>query len=479
MPLKIYIVDVTMPAAVGRDLDGSKAPMYLRAMTRRLLALVLASLTATLAAAAPVLAHHAPRIDAIRNVHVVDVDRGLVTRDQTLLISHGKISHIEPAQGVSVPSGAKVLDGAGGFLIPGLIDTHGHLGWGAKIDEPLDENRLSRWLQNGTTTIRHAGRGGADALGIRAREAAERGTLHSPRLVISGIVSGRAVLRFGVPTAAAVAERLVELGVDGLKVRDGLSIDDVKEVIRIGKQAGIPVYGHTVDGPGRDYSLAAVESGMAGIMHVPDLITRPGGAPGDPKDWQAQWLWWRSIWATMPQDAQDRLIEAMVRRGAWLEPTLITDHSIAYYAEHLAAAERRGLLKEASELREGWPTFSGADLELYRRAYRNIEGFVRKFAEAGGIVLAGTDCTPVCGFVQDELVLLVRAGLSPHKALRAATVDAARALRRPDVGQVKVGSRADLVLLRGNPLDDIRHTENITAVLLGGSLVREEQRAAE
>lgn len=94
-------------------------------------------------------------------------------------------------------------------------------------------------------------------------------------------------------------------------------------------------------------------------------------------------------------------------------------------------------------------------------------------------MLAGTDCVPMCGFVQDELRLLVRAGLTPLQALRAATVDAAQALGRRDVGEVKVGSRADLVLLRGNPLDDIRETEKIVAVLLGGSLIQEEQKVAE
>lgn len=171
----------------------------------------------------------------------------------------------------------------------------------------------------------------------------------------------------GVPTPAALAERLVEFGVDGLKIRDELSINDVKEVIRIGKQAGIPVYGHTGD-TRRDYSLAAVEYGIAGIMHVPNLISRPEGALGQAEDWQAQQLWWRSIWATMPQRQQDRLIEAMLRRGVWLEPTLITDHFVAFDAQHLAAAGRRGLLEEASEMREALPTYSGSDLELYRRA---------------------------------------------------------------------------------------------------------------
>ncbi|HVL78773.1 MAG TPA: amidohydrolase family protein [Sphingomicrobium sp.] len=443
----------------------------------RLIAQMLAVLAAATVAVVPAPARDAPQIGAVRNVHIVDVQSGLVIRDQTVVIADGKIRQIGPAQNVPIPFGAKVLDGDGGFLIPGLIDTHAHLWWDG---DTLDEKPLRQFLQQGVTTIRHAGRGGRAALGIAAREAAAQDRFLSPRLVISGMVNLRSVDRHAVTNPAALAERLVELGVDGLKIREGLTINDVREVIRIGRRTGIPVYGHTNDNglSGRDYSLVAVEEGIAGLMHVPDLISRPGGAPGDPADWQAQWLWWRSIWDIMPQSEQDRLIESMVRRGAWLEPTLITDHWIAYDAEHLAASERRGVLAEATEARQGFPTYSGADLELYRRAYRNIESFVRKFAEAGGTVLAGTDCVPVCGFIQDELTLLVRAGLSPHQALRAATVDAAKALGRPDVGQVRVGYHADMVLLRGNPLDDIRQTENIAAVLLGGILLSEATDAA-
>ncbi len=95
-------------------------------MARRLLEQVLALVAAGLAAAAPAPAEDAPRVDVIRNVHVVDVDRGLVTRDQTILIPEGKIRHVGAARSEPIPPRAKILDGAGGFLIPGLIDTHVH-----------------------------------------------------------------------------------------------------------------------------------------------------------------------------------------------------------------------------------------------------------------------------------------------------------------------------------------------------------------
>ncbi|MDQ3471093.1 MAG: hypothetical protein M3428_01715, partial [Pseudomonadota bacterium] len=123
-------------------------------MTRRLLAQAVGFLAGTLAAAAPAPAHHAPRIDAIRNVHVVDVDRGLVSPAQTVLISNGRISHIGPARSVPIRAGAKLLDGAGRFLIPGLIDTHVHLWWGMKNDQPLYTMFLSPLLSQGITTVR-------------------------------------------------------------------------------------------------------------------------------------------------------------------------------------------------------------------------------------------------------------------------------------------------------------------------------------
>jgi imidazolonepropionase-like amidohydrolase len=447
-------------------------------MMRRLFPHAFILLAAAITAAAPARTQAVSHVDAIHSVHVVDVEEGNVFHNQTVLIANGRISHIGPAPAVQIPFGAKAIDGRGRFLIPGLIDTHAHLWWDG---ERLDEEPLRRFLRNGTTTIRHAGRGGQAAAALRAREDAAKGALQSPRLVVSGMVDSRSVTRHGVPTPGALAERLVKLGVDGLKIRHGLSDEDVREIICTGRHAGIPVYGHTNDNglSGRDYSLLAVEQGISGIMHVPDLISRPGGAPGDPQDWQAQWLWWRSIWASMPQPEQERLIKAMLRQNVWLEPTLITEHWIAYEAEHLTAAQRRGLTAEVLAARRGFPTYSGSDLDLYRQTYRNIESFVRTFAEAGGTVLAGTDCVPTCGFVQDELRLLVRAGLSPHRALRAATIDAAQALGRDDVGQVRIGSRADLVLLRGNPLEDIGETENIAIVLLGGVPVDEAAERIE
>jgi imidazolonepropionase-like amidohydrolase len=96
--------------------------------------------------------------------------------------------------------------------------------------------------------------------------------------------------------------------------------------------------------------------------------------------------------------------------------------------------------------------------------------FVHRFHAAGGVVLAGTDCVPRCGYgLHEELRLLVAAGLTPAAALRAATLDPARALGwSAKVGRVAPGLAADLVLLAGDPLADIRNVARIQAVVTNG-----------
>lgn len=413
---------------------------------------------------------------AIRNVNIIDVKTGRILRAQTLVAEGSRIRQIGPAETISVAHVTRSMDAAGAYLIPGLIDTHAHLWW---VNGKLDEAALGRYLSNGVTTIRHAGRTGGDAAAADARERARRGIIRSPRISVSGMINSRSIAKYGSSGARALALDLVRLGVDGLKVRDGLTIEDVRTVIAVGKAAGLPVFGHTTD-KNDEYSTEAVKSGLAGIMHVPDVIPHPTLAadarPDDPNDWQAQWLKWRLGWLSIPNANQNSLIRLMVKSGAWLEPTLITEHFIAFDDQHKAIAAGRGTLALYTETREGFPVFRGRDLDNFREAYGNMAAFVRNFARAGGVVLAGTDCVGGCGFVQDEVVLLVGAGLTPLEALRAATLNAAQALRYRDIGRIEVGMTADLVLIDGNPLRDIRNTRKIIAVVQGGKIVAERTR---
>jgi imidazolonepropionase-like amidohydrolase len=137
----------------------------------------------------------------------------------------------------------------------------------------------------------------------------------------------------------------------------------------------------------------------------------------------------------------------------------------------------RGHPGEASvgtNAREWWGVRDDTAVQRRRAAaLTRVESFVRHFHGAGGLLLTGTDGAPLPGFgLHDELALLVEAGLSPAQALRAATLNPARAFGRDArLGTVARGRFADLVLLDGDPLADVRNTRHIRLVVANGRVL--------
>ena len=414
---------------------------------------------------------------AITGITVIDVADGRALPDQTVVIAGGRITSVGARETTRVPAGAREITGRGKFLIPGLIDTHIHLAVTPDRDRLL---ALGPLLAHGVTGLRDAGAGGQDEWLVALRSRAARGEILSPRIYVSGMVSGRSVTRSGLPDAAALARRLIDLGVDGLKIRDGLTRDAIEAVIAVGAKANRPVYGHTYDAVSRErdeiYTLEAVRSGVGGTMHVMGIPQLgPGKAPAPPAgprfaDCQAWWVYYATLWRDADRTAERTLIETMVARGAWLEPTLITEDWIVNADAYRDTWPERRLPGSFDRAHEGFPALTGATLKLYSEAFTRMKEFVRRFHDAGGVITVGTDCLPACGYgLHDELRLLVSAGLTPAAALRAATLSAARILRWDDrLGRVAPGLVADLVVLDGNPLQDIRHAGRVHAVISDG-----------
>jgi imidazolonepropionase-like amidohydrolase len=421
----------------------------------------------------PVLAHAAATL-AITGVNVVDVETGTVHGDRTVLIDGDRIVAVGHARELDTPPGARVVDARGGYLIPGLIDTHVHLTWDLDSLGPqgplgFTSRHLLRQLAHGVTTIREASSRGLERRQLEVRADSTEFDFPLPRIYVSGRIEPRNVARYGAADARDLARQLIALGVDGLKIRNDLTIRDVHDVIAEARAAGVPVYGHTYAYP-RD----AVEAGIDGVMHVDGLLTLPPGGhpvppPSDTTDWAATWLHAMSGWLHRDIAAGDDLLRAMIARGTWLEPTLFVLTWAAepeYYRDHPALY--RG--ESYEELREGFPTATGAAAAEARAAMAEMGRFVARFHELGGVILAGTDCWFLDGMdLHEELRLLVHAGLTPAAALQAATSNAARALSWDDrVGSIRAGHLADLILLDANPLDDILNTRRIRAVVHGG-----------
>lgn len=313
---------------------------------------------------------------ALTHVHVVDVESGSVLSEQTVLIAGNRIRALGPSVRVRVPLGVQVVDARGKYLIPGLIDTHTHLHW--PLGAP-SQRGLSAYVAHGITAIRHAGGRDQDAITLRAH--VKRGELLAPRLYVAGGVHHRNVTRYGLHDLRALVRQLVAWEVNGLKVRDGLSDEDLRMVVEEAERAGLPVFGHTYDPLHREvhhdkYTPEAVRLGVSGVMHVsgipqlgPEAVhPAPPSGPRDGAEWEAWWLYNAARWLRTDSVAEQRLIETMVAHDSWLEPTLLIDDWITSAVRYQAEWEERGLPGTYAETQEnfGWPRYQGAELEQYR-----------------------------------------------------------------------------------------------------------------
>lgn len=428
------------------------------------------------ASAAPAPAQHPAAATAIQHVTVIDGTGAPQARNVTVVIRGGRIESIRPSGGTRIPAGVTIIEGRGKYLIPGLIDTHTHIA--SEAGTPKIERALAFALSYGVTGLRDASGSGHERELVDLRARIDHGEVLAPRLYVSGTAAPQNVTRHHAPDLAGLIRQLRDIGVDGIKLRN-LTAEDGSTAIHAAKAAGLPIFGHTYRlKRGEDFTQQAVRAGISGIMHVagigparslqPRAVTATG--------WQREWLALYLQWLDASAAEESQLLEALLTGGVWLEPTLTTETFVIYDEWYRKRQENRLLAQlwkqSYVESREGFPAFTGSDLQLARQGFIRMQTFVRRFQEAGGLVLAGTDNLPwPAAGVHEELRLLVDAGLSPLAALQAATRNAARALgweRR--TGTIEVGRDADLVLLDASPLTAVTNTMRIHAVVRAGRL---------
>ena len=407
-------------------------------------------------------AHAGPSVAATAfvDVTVLSMTDGSARQHRTVLVEGKSIIAIGPRSAVHIPIGATRVDGRGKFLMPGLADMHVHLATKAE---------LALYVAHGVTTVFNLNGRPAH---LRWRAAAESGVLLAPRILSTGPLMNEA--RTAAQSVAEV-DRVAAAGYDGVKVYNGVSAAEYGPLVREARRLGLLLVGHVAREPGFEATLAARQS----IAHAEEIVyTAFNSERNDRFD-------------TIRLD--ESRLPAVARQvrdaGVFVTPTLACFHDILRQASELDAFLAAPQLKQlAPWIRAGLEPpvnryhdrYSPRDLAFLGAAYPFQQRLVKALAQAGVRLLAGTDATligPVAGFaLHEELEELVRAGLTPVQALRAATVNAAAFLKRPgETGQVTVGSRADLLLLGADPRRDIRHTRRIEGVMVAG---RYHDRAA-
>ncbi|MES2521866.1 MAG: amidohydrolase family protein [Gemmatimonadota bacterium] len=411
---------------------------------------------------------------AFTHVTVVDVERGQLLADQTVLVQSDRIAAVGLDRDVTVPAGADVVDGTGRFLVPGFADMHVHL---------YTVGDLFTYVANGITTVRNMA---GDSTHLAMRAGVSSGRIIGPRIITAGPVVEAAPLSHPdnvlLDSPAAVRRELLRqqrAGYDFVKVYNELARPVYDSVVRVARELGLPVAGHVPASVGIDGALAARQGS---IEHFRGYIQAlmPSSAPALSASFRERSVAWNRI-----DDARMApLVARTVAAGVWNVPTFaFTVHELSPDAAHKRLLARpevqmlslQGLPKDRATtgyLRE----FTDADYAGTQRGLAAQFRLLRALDGAGAGLLVGTDSWLAGYAFADELELLVRAGLSPARVLRMATVDAARYLgEERESGTVAGGRRADLVLLDANPLADIGNVRRVQAVMLRGRLLRRDQ----
>jgi imidazolonepropionase-like amidohydrolase len=418
-----------------------------------------------------------PAALAITHVSLADGTGAPLQRDMTILIRGTHITAVGPSATTLVPADARVIDGSGRYLIPGLWDMHVHLTVAGRMS-------VSLFPVNGVTGVRDMGGDLATIDGLRADIA--RGTLLGPRIYRAGpFLDGpkknalyRVTLRSADDARHAV-DSLNKLGVDFIKVHSRVPREAYFAVLAEARTQNLRVAGHLPRGISPSEAALA---GQASIEHTESLLEGIHFA-----DSTSQRHTSREDFALLSGNAADSLFAVFKRSGTSIDPTLIEYYVFAHIGDALVTKDAR--LKYASpELRAYWNRFFPTDTAetiaatAGRREYfRRFMGLVYAMHNAGVPILAGTDVGASYiypGFsLHDELALLVEAGIPPADVLKAATSGAASFLGVSDsVGTVQAGKLADMVIIDGNPLVDIRSTQSIQTVIVNGRVLDAAER---
>jgi Amidohydrolase family len=460
--------------------------------------------------AIPAARTRAPAV-AIRAVTVVDVMDGSLRGKQTILVAGNRITAVGPADQVRIPRDAELVDAAGRYVIPGLWDMHVHSVNPVGVDTANRSIAAQDWhfplfLAYGVTGVRNMNDGTADvtleltnAIKRQLVEGSRRGP---PRFLSAGpAVDGDPYLaskKVAVGTAAearAVVEQLASNGADLIKVYENVSREAYFAIIDEARRRKIPVDGHL---PFRITPEEAAAAGQRTVEHPEALATGCStkadaererfagvlatyhGLPGSEKLLLMQIQHYRALYDSRDPAACASAFEAYRHNGVAVTADLLVYHHIVHAERILSDTGRMRHVPKT--IRRKWENLlkseTTRELQSILRPIPPLElENVRLANKAGVVLLAATDVDIPMGVpglsLHEELVRLVEAGLTPLAALQAATLNPARVLGLADsLGRIEPGKLADLVLLDADPLEDIRNTQKIRAVVADGQLYR-------
>jgi imidazolonepropionase-like amidohydrolase len=393
---------------------------------------------------------------AFTNVRIVDGNGGAPAEQGTIVIEGQKIVAVGPASGISIPPNARRIDENSKTAIPGLADMHVHLtgGWDGVSADMLGYQRyMNALLYAGVTTVLDTGNVESYVLQLRAETAA--GRLLGPRIYCVGpLVDGpdafwpelshEVVSQSQIP---GLVQQLAAEKVDLIKLYAGLSDLEIQAISTEAKKYKLRTI---IDVHSRNGSVEPMLEGIAGWAHLPT------------------------------RKLSDEVIETAKANQVFFITTLSVIESFTWRRFQDMSFLDHPLIVDTT------PSFALADLRkmahqelnkhLPQTALLNAENDVKRLAQAGILIAAGTDAPYPGDFqgegIHHELELLVESGLTPLEAITIATKNAARIMNaETEWGTLEPGKLANLVIVDGKPDQNISDTKKIVAVVKEGTIL--------
>ena len=405
----------------------------------------------------------------IDHVLAFDSIAGRYLPDQAVLIADGKVAAMGKAGSIKAPAGATVIDGRGKTLVPGLWDSHQHVG---------DDWNLLQNVATGMTNYRSPGSDIDDALSIYKRRAA--GDLLAPDGKISVIIdrkdplAAQGALTVSSPeeTVAAV-DKVKAAGLWGVKFYTSMNPAWIAPGAAEAHKLGLHVHGHV---PAGMRPLDAVHAGYDEVTHINFIMMQAMPQEVVDKANTAARLEGPAKYGKdvdLDSPAMKAFYAELAKRKTIIDPTLtvweplMTSDGTALSPEYAPFADIAPPAVARGWKISGYPLFGGLTRADFKKSFDKMVGLVDRLHKAGVPIVAGTDGSGL--ELVRELELYQEAGLTNAEALQTATIVPAKMVGMDDrTGSITKGKNADIILVDGDVSKDIRSLRHVQTVFLDG-----------
>ncbi len=407
-----------------------------------------------------------PGLTVIEGVRWFDSQAAVLRGPSDVYLFEGRIAFIAKPGSFKNAEPAQRISGKGRTLLPGFVDMHAH----------LDAGALLLNLASGVTAVRDVGNSNADLAELRGR--IERGEVLGPRIAANGFIEGKSPFSSqadfvpdNLPDALAAIDWYAAHGYRQLKLYNSIRPEWVRPMVAHARALGLRTGGHV---PAFMTAREAVEAGYDELHHINQVTLNFLVSKGD----DTRTLLRFNLPGDKAADLKlnDRrtqdFLALLKKKGTVVDATMTAfeaqytqrqgqpNPSYAMVTANLPAVVQRGFLSAEVDMDDTKARRWGA-------SWKVMTDLLRRMYAAGIPLVAGTDATP--GFaLQRELELYVQAGVPAAQALKIATWNGAKySDRLSEIGSIERGKRADLVLVDGDPVADIRAIRRIALVIQG------------